>query len=70
MEIREEVLKRIVPTSAEQKRIDKAVSELIRLTRSIAKERKLPFEPVLVGSVAKGTHLTSPDIDLFPDRHN
>jgi len=65
MEIREEVLKRIVPTSAEQKRIDKAVSELIRLTRSIAKERKLPFEPVLVGSVAKGTHLTSPDIDLF-----
>jgi len=65
MDIETKVLKRILPSSEEQKRIDDAVSELFGSLKSIARKRDLPFEPLLVGSIAKGTHLTDPDIDMF-----
>ena len=65
MDIEKNVLERIVPTAEEQRRIDKAVSELTSRVKGIAKERGLPYEPILVGSIAKNTHLTNPDIDLF-----
>jgi len=65
MEIKERVLSRILPSSEEQERIDHAVDELLELLRSTAQRRNLPFEPLLVGSIAKGTHLSHPDIDLF-----
>lgn len=65
MEIEEKVLRRIVPSPEEQKKIDDAVDGLIGLLRSLARKRSLPFEPLLVGSIAKGTHLTDPDIDIF-----
>jgi len=65
MRIEEKVLGRIVPSPDEQRRIDKAVAELTDRVNGIVEERKLPIRPVLVGSIAKGTHLTDPDIDLF-----
>ncbi|MEM4263018.1 MAG: CCA tRNA nucleotidyltransferase [Thermoplasmata archaeon] len=65
MDIEARVLKRILPSSEEQKKIDDAVGELFRSLKSMARKRELPFEPLLVGSIAKGTHLTHPDIDMF-----
>jgi tRNA nucleotidyltransferase (CCA-adding enzyme) len=65
MDIEKGVLERIVPAADEQRRIDRAVAELTSRVKKIARERGLPYEPVLVGSIAKGTHLTDPDIDLF-----
>lgn len=65
MSVEERVLDRIVPSAGEQRRIEKAVAELTASVEKIAVERELPFEAVLVGSIAKGTHLTNPDIDLF-----
>lgn len=65
MDIESKVLRRILPSPEEQKKIEDAVDELARALKSIARKRDLSFEPVLVGSIAKGTHLTGPDIDLF-----
>jgi len=65
MNIEEKVLGRIVPSAEEQRRIGKAVAELTERVDGIIRERGLPARPMLVGSIAKGTHLTDPDIDLF-----
>ncbi|MDH4122784.1 MAG: CCA tRNA nucleotidyltransferase [Thermoplasmata archaeon] len=65
MELKKEILRKIVPSADEQRRIDKAVDDLIQTTKEIAESRNLSFKSLLVGSIAKGTHLTDPDIDLF-----
>lgn len=65
MRLNERILSRITPGSGEQERIDAAVEELVARTSEIGRKLKAPFQPQLVGSIAKGTHLTSPDIDLF-----
>ena len=65
MKVEEKVLGKITPSAEEQRRIGKAVAELTERVGGIIEERSLPITPILVGSIAKGTHLTNPDIDLF-----
>ncbi len=64
-EIEHEVLARITPDEAEEKQIEHAVERLSETVRRVARERGLDLEPLLVGSVAKGTYLTELDIDIF-----
>ncbi|MDP8011472.1 MAG: CCA tRNA nucleotidyltransferase [Thermoplasmata archaeon] len=63
MDLINEVLERIKPTDEENLRIKKAVEDII--TKINENIHNLMAEPILVGSVAKGTHLKNPDIDIF-----
>lgn len=65
MKIEKDVLDRIIPSAEEQGRIEAAVTDLMGRVNGIIRDRNLPIQPILVGSIAKGTHLTDPDIDLF-----
>ncbi|MCX6657670.1 MAG: nucleotidyltransferase domain-containing protein, partial [Euryarchaeota archaeon] len=65
MTIESDVLKSIRPTAAQDKKVIDIVEELAEMAVSEAKKLKVHIEPMLVGSVAKGTHLKDPDIDLF-----
>src|SRR2546428_8866091 len=59
------VLQRILPTPEEEARLHEVVHELqVTLSERIA-SRGLDAKPILVGSVAKGTHLHEPEIDMF-----
>ncbi len=62
MGVIEEVLERIKPTPEEEEEILGAAEDLLRSLRD-----RLPSnaEPMLVGSVAKGTFLRDADIDVF-----
>jgi len=60
-----EVLARIKPTAEEDRKVLSAAEELSEKVVSASRKLKVHVEPMLVGSVAKGTHLTGPDIDLF-----
>ncbi|MDI6643110.1 MAG: CCA tRNA nucleotidyltransferase [Candidatus Hodarchaeaceae archaeon] len=65
-DILEEVLKRVRPTEADQKRIERVASELIRRTKAACAKLKANAKPMLVGSAARGTWLrTERDIDIF-----
>lgn len=65
MSLEAEVLKRIVPSAQEESRLRATVEELRgRVVESI-KSYGISAEPLLVGSVAKGTHLSQAEIDLF-----
>ena len=63
--IESEVLKMVKPTPAQDKKVLSIVEELSK--KVVVESRKLVVhvELMLVGSVAKGTHLKDPDIDLF-----
>jgi tRNA nucleotidyltransferase (CCA-adding enzyme) len=61
----DEVLKRIKPTPEDEGRIERVVVELLQNVKDLISKRGLKAEPVLVGSVAKGTYLKDPDLDLF-----
>jgi tRNA nucleotidyltransferase (CCA-adding enzyme) len=63
--VEREVLKRVRPTRSEDTRVAGAVRELTARVLEVASELDAHIEPCLVGSVAKGTHLKGPDIDLF-----
>ncbi len=63
--IESQVLKRIVPTKDEDLKINEIVEELKNKCRDEIKKLKINAEPILVGSVAKDTHLKKPDIDIF-----
>lgn len=63
--ITEEVLSRIVPQDAENQNISGIVEDVKSEILKSAQAVNLDVEPVLVGSVAKGTHLIGPDIDIF-----
>ncbi len=63
--IEREVLSRIKPTAEEDRQLMKAVDGLVKKVRTVAAEVGAHIEPRLVGSVAKGTHMKGPDIDLF-----
>jgi tRNA nucleotidyltransferase (CCA-adding enzyme) len=65
MSLEDDVLKEIKPTAAEDKKVE-AVIELLK-KKVLDSSRKLDahIEVMLVGSVAKATHLKDPDIDLF-----
>jgi len=65
MDIEEEVLSRITPKEKENIQIFEAVEKIKVKILNYAKSLDLAVEPILVGSVAKGTHLTDPDIDIF-----
>ncbi len=65
MGIEEQVLRRITPGPQEEARLRAAVEALKAAVTRRASEIGAPVTPLLVGSVAKGTHLTNPEIDLF-----
>ncbi len=65
MNIEEEVLSKITPKDDENSRINEVVEKVQRKILDVAKSMKIEIEPKLVGSVAKDTHLTDPDIDIF-----
>lgn len=61
-DLEEEVLQRISPSLSEREDIHNVAKELLDLLSSQADGR---YEPLLVGSVPKGTFLKDPDIDVF-----
>lgn len=65
MTVDDKVLEAIRPTPEEQASIDDAVRDLKEAIGALVDEKGLDAEPILVGSVAKGTHLKAPDLDLF-----
>jgi tRNA nucleotidyltransferase (CCA-adding enzyme) len=65
MTLETDILKRIKPTPAQDKKVAAAVAELSKKVLAESHNINAHVEPMLVGSVAKGTHLKDPDIDLF-----
>ena len=65
MGIEETVLARLLPTVDEELSLSQAASELISRLSSDPEALKMGMEPRLVGSVAKGTYLRYPDLDIF-----
>ncbi len=65
MGLEEDVLKRVVPTADDEARLRATVEDVKRLVGERVRERGFEAEPLLVGSVAKGTHLSDAEIDLF-----
>ena len=65
MSLESEVLKRIRPPPAQEKKVQAIVEELSEKVVAEARKLNAHIEPMLVGSVAKGTFLKDPDIDLF-----
>ena len=65
MGIEQEVLARVKPSPQVNENIHAAVEKLVQLVESTSVAKEEAFEICLVGSIAKGTHLIAPDIDLF-----
>lgn len=65
MSLEEEVLEKIKPTAEERTNIRSLADELLERSSSIISKLGIDAEPMLVGSVAKGTYLKNPDIDIF-----
>ncbi|MDQ1371500.1 MAG: CCA-adding enzyme [Candidatus Thermoplasmatota archaeon] len=65
MTLESEVLKKVKPTKAQDAKVMAAVRELEDLVRREAKRLDAFVDLMLVGSVAKSTHLRDPDIDMF-----
>lgn len=65
MNIGAEVLKRIKPGAEEIAHIDSVANDLVKAVREYVGSRNLDIEVRLVGSYAKGTFLSDPDLDLF-----
>jgi len=65
MEIEKQVLARLKPSPEDEALIQKTVKKLIKTVISSEAASKCQFEPYLVGSIAKNTHLKDPDADLF-----
>lgn len=65
MSVEAEVLKAVKPTPAQDRKVASVVEELAEEVVAESRRLKVHVEPMLVGSVAKGTHLRDPDIDLF-----
>jgi len=65
MTLESDVLKSIRPTAAQDRKVTAIVEELSEMALAEARKLKVHIELMLVGSVAKGTHLKDPDIDLF-----
>lgn len=65
MKTEAEVLSRIKPTKQQEKRVAAAAEALKEKVMRAAGALSVRIEPMLVGSVAKGTHMKDPDIDLF-----
>lgn len=60
----ERIIKQISPDSKEEESLSRIADSLLQSIRMHVKDEGLDAEPVLVGSVSKGTYL-DPDIDVF-----
>ncbi len=65
MTLEDEILKEVRPAAAQDKKVSAVVQELSEKVVAEARKLEIHVDPMLVGSVAKGTHLKDPDIDLF-----
>ena len=65
MGVEEKVLARIRPSAEEEARIERAVKGLLERLTSLLRSKGWEAKPFLAGSVAKGTHLTGTEIDVF-----
>lgn len=63
--LRDRVLRKIVPSAKTTRRAHEAADELGGRIERAARDRDLVVEPLLVGSLAKGTHAEPLDVDLF-----
>ncbi len=65
MTVESDILKKVKPTKAQDEKVMAAVRALETLVTSEARRIDAHVDLMLVGSVAKGTHLRDPDIDMF-----
>lgn len=65
MGIEQQVLTRVVPSPEEEARLRATVEDVRAHITEALRRRGLDAEPLLVGSVAKGTHLAEAEIDMF-----
>ena len=65
MELENEVLKKIVPTTDDRNRIDRIADKLKATVQAYLDENRIQAELRFVGSYAKDTFLSDPDLDLF-----
>jgi len=61
----ERVLRKILPSAEEDRRIQGVVLDVMRILETRVAAKGLRAKPLLVGSVAKGVHLTGTEIDIF-----
>jgi len=59
------IIREIAPSAEEVSKVLETATLLLETVSATAKHMGISVEPVLVGSVAKGTYLRDPDIDLF-----
>ncbi len=64
-QLESQIVREIAPSADEEKKVLETAAALLETVSATAKRMGLSVEPVLVGSVAKGTFLRDPDIDLF-----
>ncbi|HPR98538.1 MAG TPA: CCA tRNA nucleotidyltransferase [Methanomassiliicoccales archaeon] len=65
MSLEDAVLRKIRPKAGTIRRLDEAVEQLRCLTDGSISRSGMDLQTMLVGSVAKGTYVGEPDIDLF-----
>lgn len=65
MTLESDLLQRLRPSVEAQRVLDDKVQRMMVILRERIAARGLSAEPILVGSVAKGTHLGANDVDLF-----
>lgn len=65
MTIDQSILNRVMPTAAEKAHIIQVAEEIKGRVREEISRRNLDVEVRLMGSVAKGTYLCDPDLDIF-----
>ncbi|HJX04401.1 MAG TPA: CCA tRNA nucleotidyltransferase [Thermoplasmata archaeon] len=65
MSLESEVLAKIKPSPAQNRKVREVVAELFKKVSTEARSLGIHIDSMLVGSVAKGTHLRDPDVDLF-----
>ena len=65
MTLESEVLRMVKSSPAQDRKVMQVVGELSKKVVEEGRKLDAHIEPMLVGSVAKGTHLKDPDVDLF-----
>jgi tRNA nucleotidyltransferase (CCA-adding enzyme) len=63
--LEERIIGRILPNNEEKRAIEEAAHSLLNIVKATGEEIRPGLEYMLVGSVAKGTYLKEPDIDVF-----
>src|SRR5205823_14847079 len=59
------ILRKILPSPEEDRRIQGVVRDVMRILETKIATKGFDAKPLLVGSVAKGVHLTGTEIDIF-----